>query len=221
MYIPIYMQGVYGGTATNSGLILLPYIFGMVVTSVVGGLMAKVTSYRNIMILSLVVFTVGLILLSTLSTDTSRLLVNFYMLITGLGIGFSLSVISMAVIHHFDETQRGSANAMINFVRILGMTLGITVFGMIQKHIFSDRLRKSLDHASESFNIADTRSILSPEGRAHLPKAILDKITAALSTSTVHIFMWALIPTALAILFVLLMGKERLELNSSSESAGH
>src|SRR3954469_8503618 len=72
VYIPIFVQGVYGGTATNSGLILLPMMLGSVVTAQAGGFLTTKMSYRSIMFLSGVILIIGFLLLSSISPETSR-----------------------------------------------------------------------------------------------------------------------------------------------------
>ena len=95
------------------------------------------------MIISAVIMLIGLFLLSTLTPETSRALLTVYMIIIGFGVGFSFSVLSMAAIHNFGMEQRGSATSTSNFIRSLGMTLGITIFGMIQRTGFQDQLEEA------------------------------------------------------------------------------
>lgn len=212
VFIPIYIQGVFGGTATNSGLLLLPMMLGNVVASMTGGMLANKTSYRNIMIFSGVFLLLGIVLLSTLTTDTPRFLVTLYMIITGFGTGFSFSVLSMAAIHGFEPKQFGSANSTVSFVREFGMTVGITIFGVIQSHLFSGKLRDIFAGMGQMPKgmPSDPRVMFSEQVRSHIPTPILDKLTQALSISIAHTFMWALVPAILAVGFVFLMGKERL-----------
>lgn len=213
VYIPIFVQGVYGGTATNSGMILLPMMLSSVVTAQVGGFLTTKISYRNIMMLSGIILILGSWLLSTISPETSRFILTLYMIIIGLGVGFSFSVLSMAAIHSFGMQQRGSATSTSNFVRSIGMTLGITVFGMVQKNAFQEQLENvfsKMGSMASSGAFGDSREILSAEVRANIPTEILNKITEALSASIVQTFLWALIPACLAFLFVFFMGNERL-----------
>ncbi len=216
VYIPIFVQGVYGGTATNSGLILLPMMVGSVITAQVGGFLTTKISYRNVMIMSGLILLIGFFLLTTLTPDSNRLLLTIYMIIVGFGVGFSFSVLSMAAIHHFDLHQRGSATSTSNFIRSLGMTVGITIFGMIQRNGFAKQLEE-VSMASgpiPNSSIGQSNDILSAEARAHIPQEVLDKITDALSTSIVQTFTWALVPAALAFIFVFAMGTDRLIINS-------
>jgi predicted MFS family arabinose efflux permease len=225
VFIPLFVQGVYGGSATNSGLILLPMTVASVFAAGFGGNLANKFSYRSLMRFSAVVFLAGIICLSTLTPETPRYMLTIYMIITGLGVGFSFSVLGMSGIHHFDERQRGQASSTISFVREFGMTVGITIFGIIQRNIFGDEMKKLFAHAkgpTTGFS-SNPRAILSPEMRKMIPKDILTKITNALGTSIGHTLTWAIIPAALALITLLFMSGERLseakELNGAS--AGH
>ncbi|WHY77994.1 MDR family MFS transporter [Neobacillus sp. WH10] len=212
VYIPIFVQGVYGGSATNSGLILLPMMFGSVITAQVGGFLTTKMSYRNIMYVSGVILIGGFLLLSTITPDTSRALLTIYMVVVGLGVGFSFSVLSMAAIHPFGMEQRGSATSTSNFIRSLGMTIGITIFGMIQRTDFKEGLEKAFSGMGPMPK-GDSREFLSEQARAQIPAPILEKITDALSSSIVHTFTWALVPAGIAFLLIFILGKERMVIN--------
>ncbi|AIQ66616.1 MDR family MFS transporter [Paenibacillus graminis] len=216
VYIPIYVQGVYGGSATNSGLILMPMMIGTVIGSQTGGLLTTKTSFRNIMLLSAVCFVAGVFSLSTLAPDTSRLMLNMFMALTGFGVGFSFSVLSMSSIHHFDMRQRGSATSTSTFMRSLGMTLGITIFGIIQRNSFTNGLSDAFGAGATS-SFGDPRAALTPEARAQIPAPVLEKITNALSGSIAHTFLWALVPAVLGFVFVLLMPGDRLTDHSKKQ----
>jgi EmrB/QacA subfamily drug resistance transporter len=218
VYIPIFIQGVIGGSATNSGLVLLPMMLATTVSAQLGGFLANKMSYRNVMIIFTSIFIIGIFLLSTITADTSRLMITLYMIITGLGVGASFSVLGMAAIHHFQYKDRGAASSTNSFMRSLGMTIGITVFGIIQRNLFKNKLTDAFSgmarapHAP-SMNFKDPRAILSPDMRSHIPEPVLHKITSALSSSIAHTFMWSLIPALLTFLFVMFMTNDRLSAN--------
>lgn len=220
VYIPIFVQGVYGGSATNSGLILLPMMLGSVVTAQLGGFLTTKMSYRNIMILSGVILIGGFILLSTISPETSRAILTLYMIVVGLGVGFSFSVLSMAAIHPFGMEQRGSATSTSNFIRSLGMTIGITIFGTIQRGDFKEGLEKAfsgMGPIQKGSPFGDSRALLSEEARKQIPPQILEKITDALSSSIVHTFTWALVPASIAFLLIFTLGSGRMVFNKQQE----
>ncbi|WP_035324173.1 MDR family MFS transporter [Peribacillus kribbensis] len=214
VYIPIFVQGVNGGTATNSGLILLPMMLGVVVSSQAGAISAARLGYRNVMIVFAVIFAAGIYLLSTIDSSTSRTAITVYMIIVGLGTGASFSVLSMAAIHHVLPANRGAANSTMSFVRQLGMTIGITVFGIIQRNEFSDKMKDAFAGmkmtAQQTGAFKDPRALLSQELRANIPGPVLDKITNALAGSIADAFLWALIPAVLVVIFVFMLTNDKL-----------
>ncbi|MBB6674974.1 MDR family MFS transporter [Cohnella nanjingensis] len=227
MYIPIFVQGVNGGSATNSGLILLPLTLGSVFSSQIGAFAAMKTSYRNVMIASALILILGAALLSTITPDTSKTTLVFYMIITGVGVGFSFSVLGMSSMHGFDARQRGSASSTMSFVRSLGMTVGLTVFGIMQRNTLTGKLTDAFGGGNAgAAPIGDIRETLTPEKRKAIPPDVLNKIIDALSSSIAHMFLWALVPAALALVAVLFMGKARMILPAKGEQgakagAGH
>jgi predicted MFS family arabinose efflux permease len=226
VYIPIYIQGVLGGTATNSGLVLLPMMLGSVVSATGGGFLMSKWTYRKVMILFITLLVAGMVLLATLTPETSRLLVTVYMVVVGLGIGASFSVLTNSAIHHFHPSQRGSVNSTVAFIRSLGMTLGITVFGIIQRNEFTSKLEEIFagmgggqSQPANNPMLNDPRALLAPEARAQIPAPVLEKITAVLSSSITHTFMWALIPTALAFAATMMMSREKLSSSVEHQQA--
>ncbi|WP_422656892.1 MDR family MFS transporter [Paenibacillus sp. EC2-1] len=220
VYIPIYIQGVFGGSATSSGLVLLPMMLGSVVTAAGGGFLLNKFNYRSIMISTLVLLVLGMALLSTLTTDSSRFMVTIFMILVGLGIGSSFSVLSNAAIHGFSAKQRGSASSTLSFTRELGMTLGITVFGIIQSHLFTNKLSSMFSSGGpvpDGVDLSDPSKILTPDSRGQIPTPILDKITEGLSSSLVQTFAWAIIPAVIALLAAFAMSKEKFDPASELE----
>ncbi|MDF2958514.1 MAG: drug resistance transporter, EmrB/QacA subfamily [Paenibacillus sp.] len=222
VYIPLFIQGVLGGSATNAGLVLLPMMLGSVVTATAGGSLMTKLSYRSIMISTLLVLVAGIALLTTLSPNSSRLTVTFYMIMVGLGIGASFSVLSNAAIHAIPLRQRGTASSTLNFLRSLGMTLGITVFGIIQSHSLTRKLTETFagnDIAllPKGIDFSDPHALMDPASRARIPGQALDKITEGLSSSIVLTFAFGLLPAVLALAAACLMGKEKLDPAAEAE----
>ncbi|SMF91545.1 drug resistance transporter, EmrB/QacA subfamily [Paenibacillus uliginis N3/975] len=222
VYIPIFVSGVYGGTATNSGLILMPMMVGSVFGSQIGGILTTKTSFRNIMIVSSVCFIAGIFSLSTLSPETSRTMLTLFMILTGVGVGFSFSVLSMASIHNFDVRQRGAATSTNSFLRSLGMTVGITIFGIIQRNVFTDKLAAGMTGGNAPAGVSfDTDAALSSDVLDKMPPAVREHAISSLADSISQSFMWALVPAVLAFVFVLMMGNERVVVKPKTlEQAG-
>lgn len=214
VYIPIFVQAVYGGSATNAGLILMPMMLGSVLGSAGGGIFQTKTSFRTLMIVSVFSFFAGMFLLGTLTPDTSRTLLTIYMIIVGFGVGFSFSLLPTASIHKLDPRYRGSANSTNSFLRSFGMTLGITIFGAIQTNSFANKMAetfKGMGGQGAAMNFDDPRQLFQSDTRSQIPPEILDKIVNALSDSITLTFLLALIPIGIAIITVFFMGNARVE----------
>jgi EmrB/QacA subfamily drug resistance transporter len=224
VYIPIFIQGVLGGSATNSGLVLLPMMLGTVVTATGGGFLMSKLPYRNIIVPTFILLVAGSVLVTTLTPQSTKFIVTVYMILLGLGIGASFSVLSNAAIHGLEARQRGSASATLNFIRSLGMTIGITTFGIIQSHVMTSKLTKAFAGAGggqaqmpQGMENMDPHLLLAPATRAKFPQAILDKITAVLSSSIVYTFAWAIIPAVLALVVALFMGRTKMITSSDQQ----
>ncbi|WP_028530686.1 hypothetical protein [Paenibacillus sp. HW567] len=149
------------------------------------------------------------------------------MILIGLGIGASFSVLSTAAIHGLTPQQRGSASATLNFLRSLGMTIGITTFGIIQSHYLSSRLAEIFASnnggtTGMAMNFKDPHVLLSPETRAQIPPEILNKITSGLSYSITSTFLWAMVPALLALAAACFMGRQKMDASAEGNlPAGH
>lgn len=230
VYIPIFIQGVLGGTATSSGLVLLPMMLGTVVTATLGGFVMARMSYRSILVSTLILLAAGLALLTTLTADSSRLVVTLYMILVGLGVGASFSVLTNAAIHSLPATQRGAATATLNFLRSLGMMLGITIFGIIQSHSMTRRLTEMFSGGSsanipQGIDIEDPYVLMNPATRALIPEQALEAISRGLSSSISELFAWGLIPAVLAVVAASIMSREKhdpkAEMEAYAAAAAH
>jgi len=224
VYIPIFIQGVLGGTATNSGFVLLPMMMGSVVTATLGGMLMNKLPYRAILLPTLVILCVGIGLLGTLTPDSPRWLITLYMILIGLGMGASFSVLSGSALHAFPAAQRGAASSTLNFNRSLGMVLGITIFSLVQNHALTSKLAAFLTGASNgvaSGAAGDTNSLLDPTVRAAMDENTLGLITSGLSSSIAATFQWGLIPAVLALVSALMMSRERLDPEAEAAKEGY
>jgi len=219
VFIPIFVQAVYGGSATNAGLILMPMMLGSVVGSAIGGIYQTKTSFRNLMLISVISYFLGMYLLSGLTPDTSRGFMTLFMTIVGFGMGFSFSLLPTASIHNLEPHYRGTANSTNSFLRSFGMTIGITVFGMIQNKLFTEKLAVAFKdrQGGDAFgDISNSQQLFEASERVKIPSFVLDKIIDAMSASITFTFWIALIPIGISAVFVLLMGKERVEVSKKT-----
>lgn len=218
IFIPIFVQAVYGGSATNAGIILMPMLLGSVVGSAFAGFAQSKMTYRKIMVISVVVYSIGMIFMSTITPDTSRLLLTIYMILVGLGVGFSFSLLPSASVHKMDYRHRGSANSTNSFFRSLGLALGITIFGSLQTKLLTNEITTKLGASGNqaASTIDNLQTVFQPEQRAQIPSNILEVIVNAMSNSISATFLWSLIPIAIAVVAVYFMGNEKLEVSKNA-----
>ncbi len=223
VFIPIFVQAVYGGTAKNSGLILTPMMLGSVAGSSIGGIFMTKTSYRNLMVLSIVSYIAGMYLLGIMDVNTARWLLTLYMVLVGFGVGFSFSLLPTASNHNLEPQYRGTANSTNSFLRSFGMTLGVTIFGTIQGNRFTAELKEAFKgmQGGGNFSVGDPREIFQAEERSKIPGFVLDKIIHAMSDSITYTFMLTLIPIALIAITIFFMGNARVPAAPKTDDHHH
>lgn len=217
-YIPIFIQGVFNKTATETSTVLIPMMLGVVVSAQIGGRIAHKFAYRSIMLVSVCTLIIGTSLLGyALTDDTSRLVIALYMIIIGLGMGVSFSLLNISTLNAVPPQFKGSASSLIMFFRTIGSALAIAVFGATQKHDFQEGI-SSLPNLSPELaaKIKGGQALLDPEiqQQMHMPADVVKLLVGKLSDSIIHgVFQWTVILPVVAFVFVLLMGRARLELS--------
>jgi len=131
-YVPLFVQGVIGTSATSSGVVLTPLMLGAVTTSLLTGqLVSRTGRYRWNAILGPVVLTIGMILLWRMDVDTTNAEAARNMVVAGIGIGSMMQVFVLSVQNAVARVHIGSATALTQFSRQMGATIGVTVMGSI------------------------------------------------------------------------------------------
>jgi EmrB/QacA subfamily drug resistance transporter len=134
-YVPLFVQGVIGTSATASGVVLTPFMLAAVATSALSGQwISKTGRYRPNALIGPVVLGIGLFLLSRMDTTTSDAQAAIYMAVTGIGLGLMMQVFVVAVQNVVPFRAIGSATALTQFSRSIGATLGVTLMGVIINH---------------------------------------------------------------------------------------
>ncbi len=220
IFIPIFVQAVFGGSASSAGTTLMPMMIGSVVGSMTGGLLQTRIPFRTMMIFSAVCFLTGMSLLATMTPEISRVMLGVYMFLAGIGVGFSFSLLPAASINNLPKRYRGSANSTNSFLRSFGMTVGIAIFGTIQTMTFSNRMRESLSGIETEGLELDPQELFTPESRAQIPEDALATITTTMSDSITSIFTLALIPISLALITTFFMGGDKVETSKDLKIKG-
>jgi EmrB/QacA subfamily drug resistance transporter len=132
IYLPLFMQGVLGVSATQSGSLLTPLMMGAVVGSIVTGqLNLRLGSYKIAAVSGSVLVAIGMILFARMGDATQRADVILAMIIAGTGMGLLQPVYTVAVQNVAPRNQMGAATASTAFFRSIGSTMGVAVFGSV------------------------------------------------------------------------------------------
>jgi EmrB/QacA subfamily drug resistance transporter len=144
-YMPLFIQGVLGSSATNSGLVNTPLMLSLTVGSVVAGnLAARTLRYRNMVLLGGAIVCGGMLLMATLDESSSVVLPLTGMAVIGLGLGVMMPLMGLAVQNALPDSLLGVASASTQFFRQVGGTVGIAVGGTLVMTSLHDGLARQL-----------------------------------------------------------------------------
>lgn len=130
-FIPLFVQGVVGTSATNSGLILTPLMLTSIVGSVVSGqLVSRLGKYKWLAVVGMVISVAGTVLLVGLSVTSSNTNVLIAMLVLGLGMGFGMSLYTL-IVQNALPGKIGQSTAALTFFRSIGGTIALAAMGSI------------------------------------------------------------------------------------------
>mgnify|MGYP001791579811 FL=1 len=148
IYIPLFAQGVIGVSATNSGLILMPLMLGMVVSSILGGqIISRTGKYKWLGVAGMLTSTAGMFLLSRMSPETGATTLRFNMVIVGIGLGVTMPIFMVTVQSAFDHSKLGMVTASTQLFRSVGSTVGTAVLGGLLNSQLGDKLSALSDNS--------------------------------------------------------------------------
>lgn len=130
-FIPLFVQGVMGGSATEAGTALTPLFMGWVLMSVAGARLSVRIGYRPVTVAGVLLLAIGFAVLAMLGPDTSRLILMIDVLVLGAGMGLSMLALLLAVQHGVDRSLLGIATSLNQFSRSIGAAVGVALMGAI------------------------------------------------------------------------------------------
>ncbi|MEU0528537.1 MFS transporter [Streptomyces niveus] len=204
-YLPTFLQMVDGASATESGLLMLPMMGGIVVASVVSGqLISRTGHYRIYPILGSAVSAVGMWLLSRLETGTSRLEYSVWQAVLGIGIGLVMPVLILAVQNSVQPSDLGTATSANNYFRQIGGSVGAAIFGTL----FADRLTDALVERIPSGAGLPSAESITPQMVHAMPPELREGYIQAYADAMPRIFLY-LVPVLLLGLLIACFLKEK------------
>jgi MFS family permease len=204
-YVPLYAQGVYGGTAIDAGLIVLPMSLSWPVGSVVGGRIILRAGYYSAAVVGSALLIVGCSMLLLLSRDATVAIAMASAFVIGLGMGLTMPSMVISVQNAVEWRNRGIATASTQFFRTIGGAIGVAIMGAILTRSMTQRLAEIPGVPPGA--VAD--DLLTRETRATLGPEILDAMQRALASSLHEIFYVVVIAAIAAFTIVLFFPKGR------------
>jgi EmrB/QacA subfamily drug resistance transporter len=184
-FLPQYMQDVQGASATASGLLLLPLMFGMLIVMLaVGQLIMRNGRYRIYPIVGGVLLTAGMLVLLLLKVGTSTWEASALTLVAGLGMGFIMQNTTLITQNSVTLRDMGAASGSVTLFRTIGGSLGIALLGSIFTRRLEDTLTGRLG-AKAGNAIASGGTHVTPAMLRHLPAPVQDAFKAGI-TSGLH-----------------------------------
>ncbi|MFC8506596.1 MFS transporter [Streptomyces sp. NPDC057411] len=206
-YLPTFLQMVEGATATESGLLMLPLMGGIVAASVVSGqLISRTGHYKVYPVVGGAVATLGMWLLSRLDTDTPRLQYSLWQAVLGLGIGLVMPVLVLAVQNSVRPGDLGTATSAHNYFRQIGGSVGAAVFGTLFASRLDDALAERLP--SDGAGALPAADSITPQAVHALPPALRDAFVQAYADAMPRIFLY-LVPVLVLGLVLAFFLKEK------------
>jgi MFS family permease len=200
VFIPLYLQLVYGASPTSSGLRLLPLMAGLLAAAIASGrAISRIGRYKIFPIAGTAILVVGMFLLSRLAVGTAPWVASVYMLVVGIGIGLVMQVLVLVVQNDARPQEMGVATSTATFFRSVGGSFGVALFGAI----FASRLAAQIQQLPVDAAKQLTGGIhLTPQQAKHLPPAVHADFLDAFAHALHGVFLWgmllAIVPFVLA-----------------------
>ncbi len=187
-FLPQFQQYVQGASATASGLLLLPMMVGVIISSTASGqFITRTGRYRMFPIAGTILLCTGLTLLATMTVNTTKTITGLEMFVVGLGMGLLFQVTMLVAQNSVEIKDIGSATATATFVRSIGGSVGVSVLGAL----YANRLASGLEGRLGAANPLGDGRELSPEAVRSMPGGVIDAFSHALTEGIDAVFTWA------------------------------
>ena len=225
IYLPLFMQGVLGVSATRSGNLLTPLMMGAVFGSFASGqAVSRTGRYKGVAVAGSILIAIGMVLFARMDAGTARSYVALGMVVCGLGMGLVQPVYTVAVQNVAPRQQMGAATSSTIFFRSIGSTVGVAAFGTIMlTRYHSDFVAAAPAQVPESLTGFFSNPLLLVQMRPQIEASfsqtpgglgILNALFGAVRSSLEHgiteIFFWSAVIMTIAVLVHLMLRSEPL-----------
>jgi EmrB/QacA subfamily drug resistance transporter len=150
IYVPVYLQGVLGDSATVSGLVLIGFSAGWVTAATFSGnAITRTGRYRIFPIVGAVCVLVGVSLLTQLDPGSAHAVAVAFLVIAGVGMGLSVQAYVVATQNAVAVPQLGTATAALQFFRSMAGSLAVAGLGALLSNRLASELSDRLGAAAQ------------------------------------------------------------------------
>ncbi|KAB1138882.1 MFS transporter [Micromonospora sp. AMSO12t] len=221
IFIPLYLQIVRGASPTRSGLLMLPMMAGIIVTSVLTGrAMSRIGRYKWFPVSGAAVLLVGMLLFTRLEVDTSLWVAFGYMVVIGVGLGLCMQSLILAVQNSVSMRDLGAGTSSATFFRSLGGSFGVAILGAVLSSRLTSELADRLpgaiavlppeQQAAVAASGGADVSVNDPATILALPAPVRAAVQAAFVESLHLVFLTTGLIAIVAVLVTLALPNEKL-----------
>ncbi|WP_243646218.1 MULTISPECIES: MDR family MFS transporter [unclassified Rathayibacter] len=208
VFLAQYMQLSRGATPTQSGLLTIPMMAGLLIASTIfGGIISRTGKWKAIMVTGGVLAVVGTFLLSTLRYDTNLVLVGVFMAILGAGLGMLMQNLVLVVQNSIDIKNLGVATSAVTFFRSLGGTVGVSVLGSMLGTVIADHIKTGIAGLAPADQAIAAQALGSgtiPQVNT-LPDAVRVVVESAYGIGVGDVFLYSIPLAVITLIAVLLL----------------
>jgi len=206
-YLPTYLQMVTGANATQAGLLMIPLMAALLITSVASGqLVSRTGRYKALPMIGMVLVAASLFLLSTMTPDLAVWVICSYLALMGLGLGMSMQILILIVQNTFPVTEVGTATASNNYFRQIGASLGSAIVGSLFVAKLTQLLGERMPAGAASASGGENS--LTPAVVRDLPAGIKNVIVSSYNDALTPIFLY-MVPLVIVGLILLVFVVEK------------
>jgi EmrB/QacA subfamily drug resistance transporter len=155
VFVPLFLQTTTGATPTKAGLLLVPAMLGITVSTTVSGrIIARTGHYKRFPVAGLALMTAALALLAAVSGNPSQVATGLALVVFGLGFGMVTQVLVIAIQNTVEPRELGIATATAGFFRALGGAVGAAVLGAVFQAHGGEQRAEVIDGVQAVFLVA-------------------------------------------------------------------
>lgn len=220
-YVPLFMQAVVGVSSSDSGRALVPLMLGLILSSVISGIViGRTHAYKTIIVIGPVIAMVGLWMMARMDANVSLFGVSWRSFIVGIGIGMVMQNLVLVAQNSVDLRDTGVVTSLSTLMRAVGGTVGVSILGTAFSSQLPNHIKERMAELPPALQAAMAKggshggkidsSMILDNARSHLPTPVREAIRLGISDTLLHVFVLGIPFLAVAFVVTLILRRDRL-----------